>query len=62
MVMILMGVYLMDKNKANKKQYPDEEKSVQVVKNQVMESYQNGVIEDQLKNNRAIHTFNNQSK
>lgn len=44
------------------KQHPTEDKSVQTVKNQIMESYQNGVIEDQLKNNRAIHTFNNQSK
>ena len=52
----------MDKKKRNKKQFPDEKKSVQTVKNQIMESYQNGVIEDQLENNRAVHSFNNQSK
>lgn len=44
------------------KMQTDEEKGVQAIKNQVMESYQNGVIEDRLKNNRAIYTYNNQSK
>ncbi|MGM8213595.1 hypothetical protein ACLIBH_12530 [Virgibacillus sp. W0430] len=54
-------------NKKNKKsgnaveQFKNE-KSIDVVKNQIMESYQDGVIEDQLKNNRGIETFNNQKK
>jgi len=52
----------MDKKDLKNKQYPDDEKAVQIIRNQVMESYQNGVIEDQLKNNRGIHTFNNQSE
>lgn len=37
----------------------DEDKGVQSVKNQLNESYQRGVIEDQLENNRGIHHFNN---
>lgn len=45
-----------------KKQQSGEDNGVQAIKNQIMESYQDGVIEDQLKNNRAIHTYNNQSK
>ncbi|HLQ72492.1 MAG TPA: hypothetical protein VK142_11855 [Bacillota bacterium] len=52
----------MVKKEEKKEKYPNEEKSIQTVKNQIMESYQNGVIEDQLKNNRAVHTFNNQKK
>jgi len=50
------------KEEAKKKPISDDEKSIQTVKNQIMESYQNGVIDDQLGNNRAIHTFNNQKK
>lgn len=52
----------MVKKEERKKKHSDEEKAVQTVKNQIMESYQNGVVEDQMKNNRAVHTFNNQNK
>lgn len=38
------------------------DKNIDVVKNQITESYQDGVIEDQLKNNKSIETFNNQKK
>lgn len=40
----------------------EDEKGVAAVQNQLFESYQSGVIEDQLHNNRGIHTFNNQKK
>ncbi|AIF43198.1 hypothetical protein [Virgibacillus sp. SK37] len=38
----------------------EDETGVAAVQNQLNESYQSGVIEDQLHNNKAIHTFNNQ--
>ena len=37
-------------------------KGIDVIKNQLNESYQSGVIEDQLENNRGIHHFNNKSR
>lgn len=37
----------------------NENEGVQSVRNQLNESYQRGVIEDQLENNRGIHHFNN---
>ncbi|MEN1968213.1 hypothetical protein WMZ97_09080 [Lentibacillus sp. N15] len=48
--------------KSNK--FFEDEKGVEAVKNQLIESYQSGVIEDKenLSNNRSIHTFNNQKK
>ncbi len=48
-----------------KKNIPfEDKKGVESVKNQLIESYQSGVIEDKenLSNNRSIHTFNNQKK
>lgn len=52
----------MSKNEKKKKNLNEikEDPPIDVVKNQIMESYQNGVVEDQLENNRAIQTFNNQ--
>ncbi|MFZ3578217.1 hypothetical protein [Virgibacillus sp. DJP39] len=38
----------------------EDKKGIAVVQNQLFESYQSGVVEDQLHNNRNIHTFNNQ--
>lgn len=35
---------------------------IEIVKNQLIESYQSGVVEDHLKNNRSVHSYNNQSK
>ncbi|MDY0396974.1 hypothetical protein ACFSMW_15735 [Virgibacillus halophilus] len=44
-------------------QFVQEEKDgVAAVRNQLFESYQSGVVEDQLHNNKAIHHFNNQKK
>ncbi|WP_240508009.1 hypothetical protein [Virgibacillus indicus] len=40
----------------------EDEKGVAAVQNQLFESYQSGVIEDQLNNNKGIHHFNNQKK
>ncbi|GAB4074984.1 hypothetical protein GCM10028778_24870 [Barrientosiimonas marina] len=47
---------------AKKDNKSEEEKGIDAVKNQLVESYQKGVIEDQdkLANNRGIHTYNNQ--
>lgn len=49
------------KNKKTEKMFEDK-KGVEVVQNQLLESYQNGVVEDRLDNNKNIYTFNNQSK
>lgn len=49
-------------HKKNNNLFEDEKEGVAAVQNQLNESYQSGVIEDQLHNNRAIHTFNNQKK
>ncbi|MCF3943337.1 hypothetical protein [Oceanobacillus alkalisoli] len=51
----------MEKEKKHPKLYTDP-KGVETVKNQLNESYQSGVIENQLENNRGIHHFNNKSR
>lgn len=49
-----------EKKKDKKKgQLFEDNDGVAAVQNQLNESYQSGVIEDQLHNNKAIHTFNN---
>ncbi|MDY0408666.1 hypothetical protein ACFFIS_14260 [Virgibacillus soli] len=48
--------------KKKKQKMFEDNAGVQAVKNQLNESYQSGVVEDQLENNRAIHSFNNQKK
>ncbi|WP_175631818.1 hypothetical protein [Virgibacillus siamensis] len=42
----------------------EDKEGIAAVQNQLIESYQSGVIEDKenLSNNRSIHTFNNQKK
>lgn len=40
----------------------EDKKGIAAVQNQLFESYQSGVVEDQLHNNRNIHYFNNQKK
>jgi len=50
------------KNKNKKNQLFEDNKGVQAVQNQLNESYQSGVVEDQLENNRGIHHFNNKSR
>ncbi|MBU5468113.1 hypothetical protein KQI49_14890 [Virgibacillus sp. MSJ-26] len=49
------------KNNKREKIFEDK-KGVQAVQNQLLESYQNGVVEDHLENNKNIYTYNNQSK
>ncbi|WP_405102531.1 hypothetical protein [Oceanobacillus sp. FSL H7-0719] len=48
-------------NKMKNKLFSDP-KGNEVIKNQLNESYQSGVVEDQLENNRGIHHFNNKSR
>ena len=50
------------KNKNKKHQLFEDNEGIQAVQNQLNESYQSGVIEDQLENNRGIHHFNNKSR
>lgn len=38
----------------------EDKKGIATVQNQLFESYQSGVVEDQLHNNKAIHKYNNQ--
>lgn len=40
----------------------EDKKGIATVQNQLFESYQSGVVEDQLHNNKNIHYFNNQKK
>lgn len=51
----------LEKEKKQAKYFVDP-KGVDAVKQQINESYQTGVIEDQLENNRGIHHFNNKSR
>ncbi|WP_169749100.1 hypothetical protein [Ornithinibacillus californiensis] len=46
------------KNKQKNELFEDPS-GVSAVKNQLFESYQSGVVEDQLHNNKDIWTFNN---
>lgn len=50
-----------DKKKFTQEVLEDKD-GVAAVRNQLFESYQSGVVEDQLHNNKAIHHFNNQKK
>lgn len=56
------GGDLMPKKKQEKEKLFEDNEGVEAVKNQLFESYQNGVVEDQLHNNKNIHTYNNQNK
>lgn len=49
------------KKKKKKDPYFDEEQGIAEIANQINESYQSGVIEDKLNNNKAIHTYNNKT-
>jgi len=44
------------------KHFFEDPEGVAAVQNQLNESYQSGVIEDQLHNNKDIYTYNNQKK
>ena len=54
-------MHLKKQDKKQNKLFSDP-KGIDVIKNQLNESYQSGVIEDQLENNRGIHHFNNKSR
>jgi len=42
-----------------KRVFIEDKDGIQAVQNQLMESYQSGVVEDELENNIGIHHFNN---
>lgn len=42
-----------------KREFIEDKDGIQAVQNQLMESYQSGVVEDELQNNIGIHHFNN---
>jgi len=42
--------------------YFKDNQGIASIQNQINESYQSGVIEDKLNNNKDIYTYNNQSK
>lgn len=50
------------KQEKKKNKQSTDLKGMEVIKNQLNESYQSGVVEDQLENNRGIHHFNNKSR
>ncbi|MFD1068157.1 hypothetical protein [Oceanobacillus locisalsi] len=50
------------KDKKKKNSFFKDNKGVQAVQNQLNESYQSGVVEDQLENNRGVNHFNNKSR
>ena len=68
--MTFIHVYILRKeevvclSKKGKKQdtYFKDNQGIASIQNQIKESYQSGVIEDKLNNNKDIYTFNNQSK
>ena len=52
----------MTKKSKKKDPYFEKEQGISEISNQINESYQSGVIEDKLNNNKAINTYNNKSK
>lgn len=52
----------MSKKPKKKDVYFKDNQGVSEIQNQLNESYQSGVIEDKLTNNKSIYTYNNQSK
>lgn len=52
----------MDKKQKKKDPYFKEEQGIAEVSNQLNESYQSGVIDDKLENNKEIYTYNNRNK
>lgn len=51
-------------SKKSKKQdtYFKDNQGIASIQNQINESYQSGVIEDKLENNKDIYAYNNQKK
>ncbi|WP_190279380.1 hypothetical protein [Ornithinibacillus gellani] len=52
----------MDPKKRQQKELIEDESGIAAVQNQLLESYQSGVAEDQLHPNKGIHHFNNMKK
>lgn len=52
----------MSKKPKKKDPYFEEKQGISEISNQINESYQSGVIEDKLNNNKDIYTYNNKSK
>ncbi|MFD1851882.1 hypothetical protein [Oceanobacillus bengalensis] len=48
-----------DKIPKSRLQLYEDKDGVQAVQNQLFESYQSGVVEDELNNNIGVHHFNN---
>lgn len=57
-----MEVMTLSKKKKSKEKLFEDKGGVEAVQNQLFESYQTGVVEDKLHNNKNIYTYNNQSK
>lgn len=53
------GEYMAKNKNKNKHRLFEDPSGVSAVQNQLFESYQSGVVEDQLHNNKGIWTFNN---
>lgn len=51
-----------EKNKDEKKQLVEDNQGVHTVQNQLNESFQKGVIEEQLENNKGVNHFNNKNR
>ena len=52
----------MSKKDKKKDTYFKDNQGIASIQNQINDSYQSGVIEDKLNNNKDIYTFNNQRK
>lgn len=52
----------MNKKKKKDDPYYQDEQGIAAIKNQLNKSYQSGVLEDKLSNNKSVYTYNNQSK
>jgi|GEM_PF-1711702 len=52
----------MTKNPKKDDPYYRDNQKMSAIQNQINKSYQSGVLEDRLSNNKRIHTYNNQSK
>lgn len=46
----------------NNKEVFEEEEGLNIIQKQINESYQSGVVDDHLTNNRDIDSYNNKSK
>ncbi|HLS59632.1 MAG TPA: hypothetical protein VK044_00685 [Virgibacillus sp.] len=52
----------MSKDRKKEDPYYRDNQKISAIQNQINKSYQSGVLEDKLSNNKSIYTYNNQSK